>query len=139
MTITYQPDEVLDIIQWIWENQDKIGGMAFLPAFDAQYDQMPYVEIDDEEYERLAADFPDDRFLQDLSLRGGRSDHRGAGAGLHGRLVRHLGSGNPARYWGARVTRAPHSIPRQAGQNRGARFSIGNCAYREPTLYAVTN
>ena len=45
VTITYQPDEVLDIIKWIWEHQDKIGGMAFLPAYDAQYDQMPYVEI----------------------------------------------------------------------------------------------
>lgn len=58
VTITYQPNEVLDIIKWIWEHQDKIGGMAFLPAFDAQYDQMPYVEIGADEYERLAAEFP---------------------------------------------------------------------------------
>ncbi len=58
VTITYQPDEVLDIIRWIWEHQDKVGGMAFLPAFDAQYDQMPYVEITAEEYESLAAKFP---------------------------------------------------------------------------------
>lgn len=58
VTITYQRNEVLDIIRWIWEHQDKIGGMAFLPAFDAQYDQMPYVEIDRETYERLAAAFP---------------------------------------------------------------------------------
>ncbi len=59
VTITYQPDEVLDIIYWVWEHQDKIGGMAFLPAFDAQYDQMPYVDIHREEYERLAAQFPE--------------------------------------------------------------------------------
>ncbi|MCL4262431.1 MAG: recombinase [Anaerolineae bacterium] len=59
VTITYQPNEVLDIIRWVWEHQDKIGGMAFLPAFDAQYDQMPYVEIDQETYEQLAAKFPD--------------------------------------------------------------------------------
>ncbi|MFQ5628406.1 MAG: ATP cone domain-containing protein [bacterium] len=59
VTITYQPDEVLDLVKWIWEHQDKIGGMAFLPAFDAQYDQMPYVNISKEEYERLAANFPD--------------------------------------------------------------------------------
>ena len=59
VTITYQPDEVLDIIKWIWEHQDKIGGMAFLPAFDAQYDQMPYVEISRDEYEQLAGQFPD--------------------------------------------------------------------------------
>ncbi|MFL7838478.1 MAG: ATP cone domain-containing protein [Candidatus Promineifilaceae bacterium] len=58
VTITYQEDEVLDIIKWIWQNQDKIGGMAFLPAYDAQYDQMPYVEITQEEFSRLNDEFP---------------------------------------------------------------------------------
>ncbi len=59
VTITYRPDEVIDIIKWIWDHQDKIGGMAFLPVSDAQYDQMPYVEISKEEYERLARAFPE--------------------------------------------------------------------------------
>jgi ribonucleoside-triphosphate reductase (thioredoxin) len=58
VTITYRQDEVLDIIKWIWDHQDKIGGMAFLPAVDAQYDQMPYVEINKDEYERLVKNFP---------------------------------------------------------------------------------
>ena len=58
VTITYDPDEVLDITKWVWEHRDLIGGMTFLPAFDAQYDQMPYVEITKEEYERLRAEFP---------------------------------------------------------------------------------
>ena len=59
VTITYRDHEVLDIIRWIWEHQDKIGGMAFLPAFDAQYDQMPYIEIMQDEYEQLDEKFPD--------------------------------------------------------------------------------
>ncbi len=59
VTITYRPDEVLDIIKWTWENQDKIGGMTFLPAFDASFDQMPYMEINKEEYEKLVKVFPD--------------------------------------------------------------------------------
>ncbi|NHZ72287.1 MAG: hypothetical protein GWP17_04275 [Aquificales bacterium] len=59
VTITYQQDEVLDIIHWVWKNQDKIGGMAFLPAFDAQYDQMPYVEITKEEFEQSVEKFPE--------------------------------------------------------------------------------
>lgn len=59
VTITYKPDEVLDIIRWTWENQDKIGGMTFLPAFDASFDQMPYMEIGKEQYEKLVAEFPD--------------------------------------------------------------------------------
>lgn len=59
VTITYKPDEVLDIIKWTWENQDRIGGMTFLPAFDASFDQMPYQEISKEQYEKLAKEFPE--------------------------------------------------------------------------------
>ena len=58
VTITYKPDEVLDIIKWVWENQDKIGGMTFLPAYDASFKQMPYQEISKEEYDKLVAEFP---------------------------------------------------------------------------------
>jgi ribonucleoside-diphosphate reductase alpha chain len=57
-TITYQPDEVIDLMKWVWEHREQIGGLSFLPAFDANYAQMPYVEIPQEEYERLAAQFP---------------------------------------------------------------------------------
>ncbi len=75
----------------VWEHQDKIGGMAFLPAFDAQYDQMPYEEISAEEYEKLAAVFPAIDFAkiyryeeedlttaaQELACLAGNSDVRG--------------------------------------------------------------
>jgi intein/homing endonuclease len=57
-TITYRPDEVIDLMKWVWEHREQIGGLSFLPAFDANYAQMPYVEIPQEEYERLAAQFP---------------------------------------------------------------------------------
>lgn len=59
VTITYKPDEVLDIIKWVWVHQDKIGGMTFLPAYNASFNQMPYQEISKEEYEKLVAEFPD--------------------------------------------------------------------------------
>lgn len=59
VTITYRPDEVIDLMKWVWEHRDMIGGMAFLPSFDALYAQMPYVEISKEEYERLNAEFPE--------------------------------------------------------------------------------
>jgi ribonucleoside-triphosphate reductase len=58
VTITYHPHEVLDVIKWVWENQSRINGMTFLPAFDAQYDQMPYVEISEVEYRQRLAAFP---------------------------------------------------------------------------------
>ena len=58
-TITYQPDEVIDVMKWVWEHREQIGGLSFLPSFDANYAQMPYVEIGREEYEKLVADFPE--------------------------------------------------------------------------------
>ncbi len=58
VTITYKPDEIMDLTKWIWEHRDLIGGMAFLPSFDAQYAQLPYIEISKEEYDRRVADFP---------------------------------------------------------------------------------
>jgi ribonucleoside-diphosphate reductase alpha chain len=58
VTITYRPEEVPALKTWIWQHRDQIGGMAFLPAFDAQYAQMPYEEISQDEYERLSAAFP---------------------------------------------------------------------------------
>ena len=58
VTVTYQENEILALIQWVWDHKDLIGGMAFLPADDAQYQQAPYEEITEAEYERLAAEFP---------------------------------------------------------------------------------
>lgn len=59
VTITYQPDELLEVIDWVWKHRHLIGGMAFLPASDARYEQMPYEEITKEEYEKAAAAFPE--------------------------------------------------------------------------------
>ncbi|MFP4209851.1 MAG: ATP cone domain-containing protein [Alkalispirochaeta sp.] len=59
VTITYKPHEVMDLMRWIYDHQDKIGGMAFLPHSDAHYEQLPYEEISKEEYERRAAAFPE--------------------------------------------------------------------------------
>jgi ribonucleoside-diphosphate reductase alpha chain len=58
VTISYYPHEVIDLIKWVWEHKDVIGGMAFLPAFDANYAQMPYEEISKEYYTDLASKFP---------------------------------------------------------------------------------
>lgn len=58
VTITYKPDEIIGLMSWVWDHREKIGGMSFLPSFDAKYDQLPYIEIRREEYERRAAEFP---------------------------------------------------------------------------------
>jgi hypothetical protein len=58
VTITYQSHEILDLMKWVWEHKDVLGGTTFLPAFDAKYDQMPYEEITKEQYDELEAKFP---------------------------------------------------------------------------------
>ncbi len=58
VTITYQPHEVLELMKWIWDHLDYIGGMTILPAMDAKYAQMPYEEIEKEEYDEFNAKFP---------------------------------------------------------------------------------
>ena len=58
VTITYQPNEVLGLMKWVWEHKDILGGITFLPASDAKYDQMPYQEITKEDYEEKLAKFP---------------------------------------------------------------------------------
>ena len=57
-TITYRPEERAEIVEWVKAHREEIGGLSFLPAFDAAYEQMPYVEIDEAEYQRRAAAFP---------------------------------------------------------------------------------
>lgn len=58
VTIAYKPNEVIDVIKWVFDNREYVGGLSFLPADDAQYDQMPYEPISKEEYELLNASFP---------------------------------------------------------------------------------
>lgn len=59
ITVTYKSDEILELMQWLWDHKDKIGGMSFLPSDEARYEQMPYVEITQEEYEKLMREFPE--------------------------------------------------------------------------------
>lgn len=58
VTITYTPDETIDVAKWIHENQSIVGGIALLPASDARYNLMPYEEISEERYKTLVAAFP---------------------------------------------------------------------------------
>lgn len=58
VTVTYKEDERQDITDWVFENQEIIGGMSFLPHFDAQYAQMPYEAINGGEYYQLVENYP---------------------------------------------------------------------------------
>ena len=57
-TITYREHEREDLIDWIHNHQDVIGGMAFLPASDHAYPQAPYETISRERFEQMSAALP---------------------------------------------------------------------------------
>jgi ribonucleoside-triphosphate reductase (thioredoxin) len=58
VTIQYENDEKLPIINWLWKHKDVIGGIAFLPKNGAKYELPPYEEIDKETYESLVDKLP---------------------------------------------------------------------------------
>lgn len=60
VTITYRPEEVQAVEDWVIENREILGGMAFLPHFDEDINlkQMPYREISQEECHRLMSETP---------------------------------------------------------------------------------
>jgi ribonucleoside-diphosphate reductase alpha chain len=58
VTVTYRPEELLAITNWVWENREIVAGMTFLPQDDAAYAQLPYIEVQKEEYEKAQAAFP---------------------------------------------------------------------------------
>lgn len=57
-TISYEPQEVDEMINWVIRHRNMIGGLSFLPKDNAKYDQMPYEEITEEEYNKRLVKFP---------------------------------------------------------------------------------
>ena len=62
VTITYRPDEVEIVEDWIVSNRSILGGQAYLPHFeeDVSLKQMPYQERTPQEFERDVAAVPKD-------------------------------------------------------------------------------
>lgn len=58
VTCQYRPDEIIELLAWVWEHRDKLGGMSFLPYSDVKLSKLPYIQISKEEYEKRAASFP---------------------------------------------------------------------------------
>lgn len=58
VTISYTSDELDDIVDWVYENQDIIGGMSFLEKDNHYYPLAPYDKIDKETYEAMVEKLP---------------------------------------------------------------------------------
>jgi ribonucleoside-triphosphate reductase (thioredoxin) len=60
VTITFKPDEVKAVEDWVVANRGILGGMAFLPHFDEHIglQQMPYESITQRKYQKLVDKTP---------------------------------------------------------------------------------
>ena len=63
-TINYRESEIEDIQTWLFENQDIIGGLSFLPYDDHAYTAAPNEEISEDEYNKRVSEFPTIDFSQ---------------------------------------------------------------------------
>lgn len=58
-TIYYTDENFLDMCSWVWKNWDNIGGLSFFPINDHVYENAPYEEITEDEYNILIKTFPE--------------------------------------------------------------------------------
>ena len=67
VTVYYTDSEFLNVAQWIWDNFDTVSGISLLPTSDHIYQQAPYEEIDESQYEELVAAMPQNVDWENLS------------------------------------------------------------------------
>lgn len=58
ITVYVRDHEWLAVGDWVYRNFDKVGGVSFLPHTDHVYQQAPYTECSEAEYEELAGKMP---------------------------------------------------------------------------------
>jgi ribonucleoside-diphosphate reductase alpha chain len=58
VTIYVKEDEWLEVGAWVYGHFDRVTGISFLPHTDHVYQQAPYQECTEEQYEALVAKMP---------------------------------------------------------------------------------
>jgi ribonucleoside-triphosphate reductase (thioredoxin) len=58
ITVYYKDDEFFDICSWMWKNFDMMSGISLLPYSDHTYDQAPYTECTEAQYNALQKVMP---------------------------------------------------------------------------------
>lgn len=59
VTVSYKPEEFVEIGAWLWKHFDQVSGISFLPKDDHVYQQAPYEDLDKEGYEKLLGEMPE--------------------------------------------------------------------------------
>ena len=74
VTINVKNDEWLAVGAWVFEHFDEMSGVSFLPHTDHSYQQAPYQECSEEEYNSFLSKMPLDVDWRGLSEYEGRDN-----------------------------------------------------------------
>jgi ribonucleoside-diphosphate reductase alpha chain len=58
VTVTVRDNEWMEVGAWVYKYFDEVSGVSFLPHSDHSYQQAPYQEVNQREYEDLLAIMP---------------------------------------------------------------------------------
>lgn len=58
ITVNVKDEEWLDVGKWVYDHFDEVSGISFLPYADHVYQQAPYQEVTEEEYNEALAKMP---------------------------------------------------------------------------------
>jgi ribonucleoside-diphosphate reductase alpha chain len=58
ITVYVKEHEWFDVGAWVYKHMDDIGGVSFLPHSEHVYQQAPYQDISQEQFDKLSAGFP---------------------------------------------------------------------------------
>jgi ribonucleoside-triphosphate reductase len=58
ITVYVRDDEWMEVGAFVYKHFERMSGVSFLPVSDHTYQQAPYQEIDEDEYNRLVAEMP---------------------------------------------------------------------------------
>ena len=67
VTITVKEEEWIEVGAWVYKNFDMISGISFLPYADHSYQQAPYQECDEKQYNEMRKKMPKDIDWNELS------------------------------------------------------------------------
>ena len=67
VTITVKEEEWIEVVAWVYKNFDMISGISFLPYADHSYQQAPYQECDENQYNEMRKKMPDNIDWNELS------------------------------------------------------------------------
>ena len=68
ITVSMSDNEWLDAGAWCWHNFDYLSGISFLPLEDHVYQQAPYTDINEQQYNEMLMTMPKDIDWEDLAL-----------------------------------------------------------------------